>query len=126
MTHVAVTPISDTGDPYAQRIRLRDLRWLAKSARNNGEDTVQTYYGWRDARALTVAKGMSAAALSILTAWFVPFLKSEYKQTSLWLIVVTPVALILALATLGLVSLLRMDRIHQSFIRAMVWLQRFR
>jgi hypothetical protein len=126
VVHVAVTPVSDDGDPYAQRIRLRDLRWLANSARNNGEDTVQAYYGWRDARALTVAKGMSAAALSILTAWFVPFLKSEYKHTSPWLIVVTPVALILALATLGLVSLLWMDRIHQSFIRAMVWLQRLR
>jgi len=78
------------GDPCAQRIRLRDLRYIAKSARNNGEDTVETYFGWRDTRALTVAKGLSAAALSILTAWFVPFLKSEYKNTSLWLTVATP------------------------------------
>ena len=69
---------------------------------------------------------MGAAALSILTAWFVPFLKNEYKGASLWLIVVTPLALTLALAMLGLVSLLRMDGIHQSFLRAMVWLQRLR
>jgi hypothetical protein len=47
---------------YAGHIRIRDLKYLAKSARNNGEDTVETYYGWQEARTLTFAKGTGAAA----------------------------------------------------------------
>jgi hypothetical protein len=108
---------------YPKRIRLRDLEALTRSGRNGGEDTVETYYGWREARALTVAKGLSAAALSVLTAWFIPFLKHQYKESSQWLVIVTPVALIATLVAIGLLSLLRMDRIHASFIRAMVWLE---
>jgi hypothetical protein len=79
-------------DPYAQRIRLRELCFIASSPRNGGEDTVEAYYGWQDARASMVAKGLGAAAVSILTAWFVPFLKTEFKHSSLWLSIVTPVA----------------------------------
>jgi hypothetical protein len=124
---MSTTPESDPpDDPYPRGILLLDLVDLARSSRNNGEDIVQTYYEWRDARALTVAKGMGAAALSILTAWFVPFLKDQYKGTSLWVIVATPLAIVLALAAWGLVSVLRMDMIHGSFIRANVWLQRLR
>jgi hypothetical protein len=115
-----------SGPRYAQRIRLRDLRQLAKSPRNGGEDTVSSYYGWREARALAVGKGAGAAALSLLTAWLIPFLKSEYDEAPSWLILATPVAIVAALALLGAVALLRMDTIHGSFIRAMVWLQRFR
>jgi hypothetical protein len=111
---------------YSKGIRNADLEELAGSARNGGEDTVETFYAWREGRALTVANGMGAAAVSILTAWLVPFLKHEYHGTSIWLILVTPASLVVTLAAIGLVSLLRMDVIHASFIRAMVWLQRFR
>jgi hypothetical protein len=111
---------------YSKAIRLAQLRYIAKSHRNGGEDTVETYYGWREARAQTVAKGMGAAALSFLTAWLIPFLKHEYEGASPVLIIATPAALTIALALIGLVSLVRMDVIHQSFIRAMVWLERLR
>ena len=86
---------------------------------------MRTFYGWREVRALAVAKGMAASAFSLLTAWLIPFLKNEYGHSSVWLVVATPVALVLALGSLGLVSLLRMDSIHDSFIRATVWLKRF-
>jgi hypothetical protein len=113
-------------DPYSHHIRYWQLQDLARSERNNGEDAVETYYSWREGRALAVAKGMGAASLSLLTAWLIPFLKNEYQGASVWLIVLTPLALVLALATMGLASLMRMDRIHASFITAMVWLQRLR
>jgi hypothetical protein len=65
-------------DQYPYRIRLRQLQEIARSPRNGGEDIVQAYYSWRDARAMTVSKGLAGAALALLTAWFVPFLKNEY------------------------------------------------
>jgi hypothetical protein len=111
---------------YSKGIQLRALEFIARSERNRGEDTVETYYGWREGRALTVGKSMTAAAVSVLTAWLIPFLKQQYHRASAWLIVVTPVALILSLALVGVLSLQRMDRIHASFIRAMVWLERLR
>ena len=114
------------GDQYPYRIRLRQLQEIAKSPRNGGEDTVQKYYAWREGRALTASKGLAAAALSVLTAWLVPFLKNEYDGGSPDVVIVIPVALVLTLAIVGLISLLRMDRIHTSFIHAMVWLQRLR
>jgi hypothetical protein len=119
-------PLPSKRPVYSKHIRLRDLQYIARSARNGGEDTVETYYGWREARALTVARGFGAAAVSILTAWLIPVLKDEYSGASAWLIVATPVALVISLAVMGLVILLRMDRIHKSFIRAMVWLERLR
>ena len=117
---------TSSGDSYSAGIQLRELEQIAKSHRNGGEDIVDTYYGWRDARALTVAKGMGAASLSLLTAWLIPFLKNEYADASTWLIVVTPAAIVCTLAVIGAMSLMRMDLIHGSYIRAMVWLQRSR
>jgi hypothetical protein len=105
-------------------IRLKDLIYLARSSRNSGEDVVQTYYGWRESRALSFAKGMGGAALSILTAWLIPFLKNEYHGASIWLIVITPVTLVVSLAAVGLIAILRMNKIHRSFVHAIVWLQR--
>jgi hypothetical protein len=111
---------------YTHGIRLRDLRVLARSQRNGGEDTVETYYGWRESRAMSVAKGFAGAAASVLTAWLIPFLKHEYRDATPWLIIVTPALLIVSLAAIGFVSVRRMDRIHASFVRAMVWLERLR
>jgi hypothetical protein len=111
---------------YSKEIRPFDLEELARANRSGGEDAVETYYGWREQRAMAVAKGLGTAAVSILTVWIVPFLKHQYKGASTWLIVVTPVGLIVALALFSLTSLLRMDAIHASFVRATVWLQRFR
>jgi hypothetical protein len=113
-------------DIYSRGIQLSQLRELARSSRNNGEDVVEKYYSWREGRALAVAKGFGAAALSLLTAWLIPFLKSEFDEASLILVIAPPVGAMLALAGIGLMSLRRMDRIHQSFVRAMVWLQFFR
>lgn len=121
----AVSVYSDP-DSYPQRIRLRDLEQLAKSPRNSGEDTVQTYYSWRDARAMTFARGLGGAALAILTAWLIPFLKHEYKDVSAGWVVLLPCLLVVLLALLGLASYLRMDQIHSSYVRANVWLQLFR
>ena len=113
-------------DPYPQRIWLWELLALAKSPRNGGEDAVETYYGWRDARASMVAKGLGAAAVSIITAWFVPFLKTEFKSSSVWLSIATPIAVVLGLLAGAAVVLLRMDRIHRSYVTSVVWLQRLR
>jgi hypothetical protein len=77
------------GDPYRYGLHVWQLRDLTRSPRNSGEDTVQTYYGWREGRSMTFAKGLGAAALSLLTAWLIPFLKGEYKDASLWLVVAT-------------------------------------
>src|SRR5947208_803027 len=103
---------------YRHGIRLADLQLLARSPRSGGEETVDTYYGWREARAMTVAKGMGAAALSLFTAWLVPFLKNEYAGAPTWLIVVAPISLTSGLALFSLVRLLRVDRIHNSYVRA--------
>ena len=113
-------------DSYRQRIELGELKSLAQLSGSGGEDTIKTYYTWREARALTVSRGLAAAALSLLTAWVIPYLKGEYKSASPWLIVATPLTIVLTLAVLGLISLLRMDRIHASYVRSMVWLERFR
>lgn len=73
------------GEPavYANEMRLRDLRGIAKSSRDGADDVVKTYYAWREARAMAVAKGLGGAALSILAAWLIPFLKDQYKGTPL-------------------------------------------
>jgi hypothetical protein len=119
-------PRTPAADPYRFRIHVWQLKALTRSTRSNGEDTVQTYYGWREARSMTFAKGLGAAALSILTAWLIPFLKGEYEHASLWLVVAPPLSLVVAMALAGLVAFQRMDLIHQSFVRAMVWLQSLR
>jgi hypothetical protein len=118
-------------DQYPQGIRIVDLRNLAgRSFRRRGEgvvgsDAVKTYYTWRDARALTVAKGVGAASISLLTAWIIPFFKNEYSNSSIWLVIIPPVFLIVSLTAFALTAVLRNDRIHGSYIRAMVWLERF-
>jgi hypothetical protein len=105
-------------DPYCYAPHVWDLAYLARPARNGGEDTVQTYYGWGEGRAMTCAKGLGAAALSILTAWLIPLLEGEYRNASVWLVV--------ALTLVGLLAFQRINVIDQSFIRAMVWLQTLR
>ena len=118
--------VYQASDTYPQRIRLRDLEQLAKSPRNSGEDTVETYYSWREARAMTFARGMGGAALGILTAWLIPFLKHEYKDVTVGWVILLP-CLVILLALLGLASFLRMDQIHSSYVQeANVWLQLLR
>ncbi len=111
---------------YAHAVRLWQIASLTTSERNSGEDTIETYYKWRGNRAMTFAKGTAAAALSILTAWLIPFLKNEYEGTDAAWVLIVPITLITALAGLGVLSFIRMDRIHASYITAMVWLQRLR
>jgi hypothetical protein len=41
------------------------------------------------------------------------------------LVIIPPVFLIVSLTAFALTAVLRMDRIHGSYIRAMVWLERF-
>jgi hypothetical protein len=111
---------------YSHEIRLRDLKDLASSPRNGGEDTVDTYYGWREGRAMTVAKGLGAATLSILTAWLVPFLKDEFSDAAPGLALAAPLLLMTTLLTIAVISVLRMDRVHAAYVRSMTWLQRLR
>ena len=61
-----------------------------------------------------------------MRTWLIPFLKGEYKDASLWLILAPPLGLVVAGALAGFVAFQRMNVIHQSFVRAMVWLQRLR
>jgi hypothetical protein len=112
--------------PYKHRVRARDLRRLSKSARSSGEEAVEKYYEWREARAMTVAKGAGGAALSLLTAWLVPFLKNEFKDTPAVLAVALPVGVVVGLSCWALVALRRLDSIHRSFIVAVAWLARLK
>jgi hypothetical protein len=113
-------------EPYRYGLHVWQLWYLTRSTRNSGEDTVQAYYAWREARSMTFAKGLGAAALSILTAWLIPFLKGEYQDASPWLVIAPPLSLVLAMTLVGLMAFQRINVIHQSFIRAMVWLQDLR
>lgn len=108
---------------YSNGLFLADLAGLKDSSRNGGEDTVQAYYGWRDARASASAKGLGASAASLLAAWLIPFLKNEYAHTPLWLIVGLPVLLIIAMGAASLFIIIRMNQIHRSFISAIIWLR---
>jgi hypothetical protein len=111
---------------YPKGLTISDLVDLSISPRNYGEDDVQTYYGWRDSRAMSVAKGFGGAALSLLTAWLIPFLKNEFAHSPVWLAVVPPVLIVLGAGAVALAAVMRLDRIHVSFVQAMVWLQRVR
>ena len=111
-------------DVYPHGLRLGDLHALAQSPRNSGEEAVQAYYGWREARAMTVAKGTAAAAASLLTAWLVPYLKTELRHVNVWLACGVPVVLVLGLASFAFATVHRMNRIHLSFVRAVGWLHR--
>jgi hypothetical protein len=111
---------------YRRELTIGDLTVLTTSVRNEGEDTVETYYRWRERRAFAVARGFGGAALALLTAWLIPFLKDEYRHAALGL-VIAPLVGAVALGVVGLVSLLRMDAIHLSFVRAsglLQWLRR--
>ena len=98
----------------------------AASPRNGGEDTVQKYYELRDARAMSIAKGAGGAAVSLLTAWLIPFLKNEFNDTSLWLVLVPPTAILLSLSVAGMLAIRETTRVHRSLIRALVILQLYR
>lgn len=113
-------------DPYEYGVPLRYLELLAHSPRNGGEDAVQKYYELRDARMMGVAKGAAAAILSILTAWFIPFLKNEYKDAPLALVVGPPIALLVALGAAAAMAFFNVNRIHRSLIRAMAVLEFYR
>ena len=60
-----------------REITLGQLRQLAKSPGNGGEDVLDTYYGWRNDRAVSVMKGVGSAALTLFTAWLIPFLRTS-------------------------------------------------
>jgi hypothetical protein len=111
---------------YSKGLTIGDLAVLAKSLRNGGEDDVQIYYGWRDSRSMTVAKGFAWAALSLLIAWLIPYLKGEFSGSPAWLAVVPPILIILGAGAVALTAVMRLDRIHASFVQAMVWLQQVR
>ena len=106
--------------------RIDDLRRLAMSQRGGGEEVLDQYFEWRQSRALTVAKGVSAGALSLLTAWLIPFLKNEFESAPL-LVAVLPITVITgSLSAWGLVAITRMDRIHRSYLRAASMIQLYR
>jgi hypothetical protein len=111
---------------YEHAPRIRDLRRLTRSTRSNGEEAIEKYYDWREARALSVAKGAGGAALSLLTAWLIPFLKDEFRFAPPFLVLAPPLLLVAGFAIWGLLSLMRMDRIHRSFITTVCWLQALR
>ena len=104
-------------------LSVQDVRRLARSQRNGGEDALETYFGWREAKVLLLVKGTAGAAASLLTAWLIPFLKNEYHDSSTFLVVVVPVMLIAALAITALVAYGRLNRTHRAFVRAVGLLQ---
>jgi len=110
-------------DVYSRGIQLEDLEVLTQSPRNSGEDDVQTYYGWREARAMSVAKGFGSGALALLTAWITGFLKGDYARQNVWLVVLPPLLTVVFMALVAWTSVMRMDRIHASFVKAIVWLR---
>jgi hypothetical protein len=112
--------------PYRYALTLGQLQQLASSPGNGGEDVIDTYYGWRNDRTATAAKGMGGAALSLLVAWLVPFLKNEYAKTPLWLVLGPPLLTIIALAAWSLVAVVRLNRIHASYVASAALLQTFR
>ena len=75
---------------------------------------------------MTVAKGLGAASLSILTAWLVPLLKDEFSDSPPGLALAAPLLLMATLLAIAIISLRRMDRVHGAYVRSMVWLQRLR
>ncbi len=121
MDHAPIPP-----EQYRAGVPLLFLELLAKSPRNGGEEAVQKYYELRDARMMTLAKGTAAAAVSILTAWFIPFLKNEYEDAPEWLILWPPLALLVVLVIAGGLAFINLNRIHKSLIRAMSLLELYR
>ena len=109
---------------YRSGLRLGDLAGLSLSLRNGGEDAVQAYYGWRNARTLAIAKGSALSGVSLLSAWLIPFLKGEYHGTPSWLVLGLPGVLMVGMFLTSIYVLLRLDRVHDSFISAMIWLRR--
>jgi hypothetical protein len=124
--YVAAFTDSDLRAIYRRGMTIGQLRALATSPRNGGEDVLDTYYTWRSERALTVSKGMAAAAVTFVVAWFVPFLKNEYAGTSVWLVLVVPLLFVAAVLAWSLVATLRLDRIHASYAVSASLLQRLR
>jgi hypothetical protein len=112
--------------PYRYALTLGQLRQLADLPGNGGEDVIDTYYGWQNDRATATVKGMGGAALSLLVAWLVPFLKNEYAKTPLWLVLGPPLLTIIALAVWSLVAVIRLNRIHASYVASAALLQTFR
>jgi hypothetical protein len=112
--------------PYRHGLTLGQLRELAKSPRNGGEDVVDTYYGWRNDRSVSIMKGVGGAALSLFTAWLIPFLKNEYAETPPWLVMGPPLLIISALAVWSLVIVMRINRLHISYAAASALLQTLR
>jgi hypothetical protein len=118
--------VAASTDVYLWRITVGQLCGIAMSKRNGGEDVIDTYYGWRHDRAMAVAKGVGAAVASILAAWLIPLLKNEYEGTSSWFVFGPPLAVMLALSGWALVSMRRLDRIHQSYVVSAALLQELR
>lgn len=126
----AAQPVSSTMAsrirPYRYALTLGQLQQLASSPGNGGEDVIDTYYGWRNDRTAAAVKGMGGAALSLLVAWLVPFLKNEYAKTPLWLVLGPPLLTITALAVWSLIAAVWLNRIHASYAASAALLQIFR
>jgi hypothetical protein len=121
---MAVPPLPP--EPYGDGVQLLYLELLAKSPRSGGEEAVQKYYELRDSRMMALAKGTAAAAVSILTAWFIPFLKNEYDDAPQWLVLWPPVALLAVLVIIGALAFFNLNQVHRSLVRAMALLKLYR
>lgn len=113
-------------DRYGMRLTVGQLNRITLSDRNNGEDVLDRYYGWRNDRAMSIAKGMGTAVASVLVAWLIPLLQNDYEGTPEWLVVGPPCAVLLASSVWALWSFRRLDRIHQSYVTSVALLQDLR